>query len=1008
MELLTLGGLTLSGVGFVRVKPLLLLTYVVLEGRKDRRHLAELFWPQATNPLNSLSVALKQLKHHVPDAFRSTSTHVASDVICDAQTFLQISDADHDQRALEIYRGPFLQGVFLHGWSVELEEWIYSTREVLAARARRALLAASEIQAADGHFGMAAKYAEQAYLLPGASPMEPGELRSVYTLLAAGNSPLVGRIKRDALDFGVAFSMSSEEAKRRFQAKADLTTSPNSAVTHTRGVAANPNRLPIPATSFVGRDLEMSHIENLLLRPDCRLLTLTGTGGIGKTRLALQLAEKLNARYRNGVCYAPLDALHSEESIPQKLAEALNLSLSNIDLPFRQVIRYLTNKHMLLVFDNYEHLLDGALLMAELLQGCPEVRLLVTSRERLDLEEEWVLPLAGLMYPKESVSIQKALEYGAVNLLTDRIRKVNPGFPFTERELPLLLKLCQLVGGLPLALELAAVWLRALSLEQLTLALETNLDILRTTSRNVAERHRSIRATFDGSWNLLSLKETQVLRRLSVFRGGFHNEAAAYVASASLATLIALADKSLLAVQTNGRYHFHPLLQQYFREKLTEQKDEETHVYARYKDFYLALVSETEPLLYGPTQAKALKHMQEEQDNIRELFKIAETSGDLEFGLQLASKLRNSWLSQGYIREGFAYLIQLIKHARLEGANVPTSLLAESLEAAAWLAEYQEKFAEATSLYKESAQLYQGLGKTGEAAGKLVVEAMEARAFGNYRLATALLHECLTRHRLENNCQNIKQDGIGMSLTRLGLILCEQGSYENATALYEESLALHRSLSDDHGIAITLLGMSDISREKRDAASLYTLCTESLRLFQWLNEMWGVGYSLNNLALGAYIEGNLDRAAKLADEGVALFRTRWSQASYAEVLSTAGWVALAQDEIQKSRQAFTQSLTAGWDRAPRWLLAVNLEGIAGVAMSEQDPHIAVQLLGVARTLRKSIGIPLSPLRQSIVEPLETEALSSLSPEEWSHANAIGQNLPLDLSLLPLNKNGGRS
>ncbi|CAA9368252.1 MAG: hypothetical protein AVDCRST_MAG93-8168, partial [uncultured Chloroflexia bacterium] len=526
MELVTLGGLKLDGADFVRVKPLLLLTYVALEGTRDRRHLAELFWPDAADPLNSLAAALKQLRRYAPGAVESNSARVSSAVGCDATTFLRAVEAGDQERALKLYQGPFLSSIYLPGWSAELEEWVYGTREFLAGRARNALVRSGEQVAANGRFEEAAKYGEAAYTLPGAPELEPEELTRVYTLLTAGDSPHLPRLRKDAQGYGIKFSFSHEAAREQLRRPLGGPSS-----------GTPSQRLPTRGTSFIGRDIELAEIANQLEKPDCSLLTLTGPGGVGKSRLALRVAHDLSERYLDGVYFVPLEALGHASLVPSSIAGILGLSLQGSEDPFIQVTRYVGDKAMLLVLDNYEHLLESVTIVAQLLHVCPNLKLLVTSREHLNLEEEWVMPLEGLAVPTENLPPAEASYHDAVKLFAGRAKRARLSFELTLEELPHAVRICRQVRGLPLGIELAAAWVKMLSCQEIAQEIEHTTDFLTSTRRNVSERHKSIRAVFEGSWRLLTPKEQGLLRKLSVFSGGFKREAATEVAGATIPLL---------------------------------------------------------------------------------------------------------------------------------------------------------------------------------------------------------------------------------------------------------------------------------------------------------------------------------------------------------------------------------------------------------------------------------------------------------------------------------------
>jgi predicted ATPase/DNA-binding CsgD family transcriptional regulator len=371
--------------------------------------------------------------------------------------------------------------------------------------------------------------------------------------------------------------------------------------------------LPIPTTSFVGRHDELAHMTALLADPTCRLLTLLGQGGIGKTRLAIQAATH-QSHFRDGVYFVSLSPVSSPDLLPFAIASALQITLYDSNDLRRQLAISLREKQMLLVMDNFEHLLDGVDLLTDLLQAAPELKFLVTSRERLNIVEEWVLALEGLSVP--AADTNASLEsYSAVQLFVQRARQVQVSF-LPGDHASAVTKICQQVEGMPLGLELAATWLRVMSPQQIAIQIETSLTFLTTSLRNVPERHRSLRAVFEQSWTLLTATEQAVLMRLSIFQGGFELDAAQQVAGASLEILAALADKSLIRVNVKGRYDLHELLRQYAEHQLETAGATDTARTA-HSEYYLRFVARCDADIKGRRQQPALRELRTDLENIR-------------------------------------------------------------------------------------------------------------------------------------------------------------------------------------------------------------------------------------------------------------------------------------------------------------------------------------------------------------------------------------------------------
>jgi predicted ATPase/DNA-binding CsgD family transcriptional regulator len=376
------------------------------------------------------------------------------------------------------------------------------------------------------------------------------------------------------------------------------------------------NPLP-PSVSFIGRHGEQAEIVRLLADPACRLLTLVGPGGIGKTRLALEATHSDSPRSEGEgvrVHFIPLQPLTSPDFIVPAIAECVGFQFDGSDTR-QQLLDYLCEKSLLLVLDNFEHLLDGVGVVSDILAAAPRVKMLVTSRERLNLLEEWVLELQGLRFPENDSELE--IEgYSAVQLFLQNARRVQVSFNASAAQKPAIIRICRMVGGMPLGIELAAAWVRALSVEQIASELERGLDILESSARNVEQRHRNMRAVIEHSWNLLSPEEQKAYRKLAVFCGSFTLEAAQAVSGASVWLLTALVDKSLLRADETGHYNIHELLRQYAEEQL-EYAGESDSTRDSHADYYAAFLDQREVDLKGRRQLEALDEIEADFDNVR-------------------------------------------------------------------------------------------------------------------------------------------------------------------------------------------------------------------------------------------------------------------------------------------------------------------------------------------------------------------------------------------------------
>jgi predicted ATPase len=400
--------------------------------------------------------------------------------------------------------------------------------------------------------------------------------------------------------------------------------------------------VPPSLTPFVGRQAELADIAELLANPDCRLVTLVGLGGVGKTRLALQVATEQVGLFADGVAFVPLAAVETPDGIVPIIAEVLNLAFRGPQAPAQQLASYLRAREMLLVLDGMEHVLEGAGLLSALLKEAPGLRALVTSRERLALREEWVYPLEGLDYPAATPlpdEGERLLVYSAVELFYRRAAQAGQRFALEAATAPAVAHICRLAEGLPLAVELAASWATTHSCQEIARALEQNLDILTTMLRQVPERQRSVRAAFEYSWQMLAGPERDAFARLSIFRGGFGAEAAFQVSGAAPPTLLALLEKSPLRRDPAGRYAMHELLRQYAEEKLHAEpaaREETRSRYVRHMASFLARQGEH---LNDRQQKGALEEIGREIENVHHAWNLAVASGSEQEGKEKAGRL---------------------------------------------------------------------------------------------------------------------------------------------------------------------------------------------------------------------------------------------------------------------------------------------------------------------------------------------------------------------------------
>lgn len=553
----------MQGASFRRNKPLLLLAYLAMTGAQDRRYVSELFWPNAGNPRQSLSVALSTLRGVSPTLVEMRANRISTRVECDALR-LRTAAAEGDWRdVLDLYGGPFMMGVDVGAENVELEEWLFGVREEMAARATTAFVEVAEESRSAGDARAVSRLVEAALAAQaGAVEFDPITLRRLHALLVHLGDPRSVAVEDTLAELGFGTTTMGSAGGRDTEAgpRADLDGGPPSdpGLAHRSSVPVV--GLPRRLTPFVGRGEELRELKRVL-REGARLVTITGLGGMGKTALATELARTLAERS----VYDQL-LFVSLESTKARVLDRIAVSISgraSVKDPMTIVRAYCAAGRTLLVLDCFEHLVrEAPHLEEELLAECPTVTALVTAREPLGLAAERVYPLQGLTVPAPAEG-----DSDAVRLFTLSARRLDPRFVIDDTNIKHVISLCRHVAGAPLAIELAAALTRVVPLQELLNDVRADLDALVSTAAGVPEKHETVRATFERSWTLLTEPEARALAGLAVFAGGFTRDAARAVLHLDVRSLAALIDKSLVTRQ-GDRYDLHPLVKQFAREKL--------------------------------------------------------------------------------------------------------------------------------------------------------------------------------------------------------------------------------------------------------------------------------------------------------------------------------------------------------------------------------------------------------------------------------------------------------
>lgn len=634
-------------------------------------------------------------------------------------------------------------------------------------------------------------------------------------------------------------------------------------------VSAQPN-LPTSVTALIGRSLELDQIMLLLQDAMCRLLTLVGPGGIGKTRLALAVAEQearlasAAPRFPDGIWFVTLAAVSAAELLASTIAKTLGLTVSAVSEAKTQLLNHLREKKLLLVLDNFEHLVEGAELVTELLQSAPALKVLVTSRERLMVQGEWIFEVQGLPVPPIE-QMEHLAGYSAVTLFVQSARRVRPGFTLSAENQAHVVQICRLVEGMPLGIELAAAWVHLLSCQEIAQEIARTIDFLTVNRRDVPHRHRSLRAAFDHSWQLLTAEEQRVIRQLSVFRGGFDRELAAQVAEATLPLLSALVAKSLVqrtpAAAGQRRFDLHELVRQYADEQL-QRAGEAATTRARHAYAFLRFAETAESHLLTKEAPVWMDRLEQVRDNLRaaldwalEPQQDAPTIERMACGLRMMSATATFWLTRGYNQEGLGRFKALL--ARPEAETLYDGRMAALTWAGYFLWE-QGQVREAQAYLQEALQLNQRVGDKKYLALILSAWGQVANTQGDLATAQRYLNQSVVLWR-ELQIGYWLAEGLSV----LGDIALAEHRYEAAEALYRAGMTASADSSDALAHPYILRRLAYLALQRADYTSAITLCHTSLRINQAMVTPQGITACLVALAYIAKAQSQFMRAARL-------------------------------------------------------------------------------------------------------------------------------------------------
>ena len=966
-----------------------LLAHLLLNPVAQRRErLAGLLWPDSSeaNARRNLRQALWQIRRALGDqadalllvddvtiAF-NTATDYWLDVECVAQPLEEAGTADDLMRAVTVYTGELLPGFY--------DEWVQLERERLQAQFERKLTLLLERLVEGQRWADVLHWGER-WIALGYTP-EPAYRALMMAHAGLGDMASVAESYRrvvEALERDLDVEPSAQTRALYEKLRTGDGAPPPIARPADPPIAMTPSHnLPVQLTSFIGRTQEIAEIHRLLAPPvdertgeGVRLLTLTGPGGTGKTRLALRAAAPLPDAFPDGVWLVELAMIADPGLVPQTLAALLGVREEPNYPLIRALTTQLRTKKLLLILDNCEHLIETcAQLVETLLRACPQLKILVTSRETLGVMGERILRVPSLQLPDlyAPLPLPDLAQCEAIRLFVDRAGTVNPTFTLTEANAAAVTQICRQLDGVPLAIELAAARVRAMMVEQIAARLDDRFRLLTGGSRTALPRQQTLRATIDWSWDLLSKPEQTLLRRLAVFLNGWTLEAAEVVCSdlgvllpsfslpaetldqlqavswqdqkakiqneEILELLTHLVEKSLVVVEEQAggaRYLLLETLRQYAREKLLEAGEAEA-VRTQHLAFFLQLAEEVEPKLRTGDQLIWLARLDLEHDNLRAALKWAKGSDALEAGLRLVGSLARFWYLRGFWKEGREWLKGLLAQT-VSDQPLPDPLAhakAKALAGAGWLAD-----ADGSEIpcYAESLALARQVGdRWGEA----------------YALRGLVI--------ISSNITDLTQ----------------------AEGYLHASLALFRTLADPWGIGLVFFGLGWLAMSRDKIAEAEQHWTAALHHFRQAGDRWGISVALGALGYLARLRGHYPAAAELTNESLELFRELGDKAGISYSLIRLGNLAWRRGDYTEAMALLQASLKIQQERNNQEGIIAALQSQALVACFQVNVPLAMTLLRESALLAQARAIP-----SEIGDNLNGQALAFYTNNELDKA-----------------------
>ena len=984
-----------------RRKGIALLAYLAVEGaRHTRASLSALLWPdqEGSKAYKNLRQILWELGQSMGEGWiaadrESIGLSQERDIWLDVREFE--SRLTEGQREIDVSRRVALlsesaklyRNLFLTGFSLRdahpFNDWAFAKSEELRHQLGRALFTLSNDYCALGQAEQAIPYARRLIILDPLDEASHRQLMQVYMQAGQHNAALKQYQACEQLlrkELGIDPQPETRELYKKIR-KRDI--KPARVERPTESILP-PHNLPLQLSSFIGREKEQRDIAKLVVRN--RLVTLVGTGGIGKTSLALQVGHRLLNEHPDGVWFVALDSLSDPALVPQTVAAVFDIR-ERSDRPILELLTHaLSMKTILLILDNSEHLLDAcAQLITALLQACPNLKILATSREALAMAGEAIYRIPSLSVPEHrKLSLEKLSEYEAIRMFAERAALVQSTFQLTEKNIRAVAAICRKVDGIPLAIELAAARVNILQVDEILHQLEESFQLLANQSRTTSPRHQTLQASMDWSWGLLDEVERVFLRQLSIFAGGWTLEAAQAVCDGNVLDLTsALVKKSLIVVQQTShdtRYRFHEIVRQYASKKLIESGDK-NRLHTWHLGYFLGLAEQAELELRGPSLVDWMERLNEERNNLRIALHWADKI-DVEAGLYLSSRLMRYWESSN-LPEGRRWLENFINK---QGSKDLPLARAHALNTYSWLLTWLQQFERAFSVAEESLALFRAAGERhGEVDVLISLENMYqfkddiGTALRLGRQALALAEALGDRWRQAN------------ALLYLGW---NYHNLEQRFKYWEKAIHLYREVGDQITLA-NLLGLLGQFRVLHGDFELGERCVdEALRLWQANRRanIWDNPRVTKSLI--AMMKGEYEQAAALLREVMISAQERgnrmsylWAQVRLGHILLRSGTLTEAHEVLAETAENFGKDgYTIGAIFA--------LEGMADLFMTVGKVEYAARLIGWADLTRQKIQDTRPNYEQANVDKVIAACLAKLGEAAFSDAYEEGQQMTL--------------